>query len=160
MKGNPLESPHALPAECFRQAELETFQSLEGQRLEGVAYYLWRHEGSGEAFLFALELAFGHREPLLLAADEDLTAISILSAEAIQETAKKLHALHGKAVLEKMNANAQPIWAGAPGENLQGIRLNRHESGLYQNDALLLDFGQKNILVRLGERHGLALEIY
>jgi hypothetical protein len=154
MQEHPIAAP---PPDCFRQEELEAFQTFESQVLQTLRYYLWRSGGSAGALLYALELCFADGAALLLSGGEDSEAIAILDPESLVETARKLQALHGQAVIERMSADAQPLWAGALGQALQGIRLSRHENGLYRNDALLLDFGEKRILLRLGEREGLEL---
>lgn len=148
-----------IPDNCFRQSELEAFQSLENQPLEIVNYYLWQVQGSS-GFLYALELYFSHGETLLLSCGEDSDAIRVISAASLVETARKLQEIHGVALMQRMAAHAQPLWEGALGQALQGIRLSRQENGLYANDALLLDFGSKRIFVQLSEKEGLELGVY
>ncbi|MDO8365998.1 MAG: hypothetical protein Q7T20_04310 [Saprospiraceae bacterium] len=154
--------PHAqdpTPPDCFRQAEVETFQTFEDQRLATVNYYLWR-ANSKTSFLYAVELFFDHGETLLLSCGEDSEAIQIITPGSLVETAKKLQLLHSEAVIQRIVANIQPLWRDVVGETLQEIRLSRHESGLYQNDALLLNFGEKQILIELSEKEGLILGEY
>lgn len=155
----PATPPSSFPPDCFRQEEVEWFQSFENQKLETVHYFLWRVH-SGESFLHALELAFENGETLLLSADEDSDAIRVVSENSLAETARKLQKIHGEAVVQKMLAHAQPLWQDVPGKVLQGIRLSSHENGLYQNDALLLDFGGKRILLQLSLKNGLELGEY
>jgi len=144
------------PNDCFQQSEVEAFQAFEGQKLETVNYYLWRASPKS-SFLYAIELYFENGETLLLSSGESSEAIGIISAEALVETARKLQVLHGEALIQRIVANVQPLWRDVVGANLQEIRLARHESGLYHNDALLLDFGEKQIMLELNEKDGLIL---
>ena len=60
-------------------------------------------------------------------------------------------------LIQRISALAQPLWQGATGKILEAIRLSRNEQGLYQNDAVLFDFGSKQILLQLSELEGLEL---
>ena len=156
------ETPHAkdpTPPDCFRQAEVETFQTFEGQRLEIANYYLWR-ASSKTSFLYAIELYFDNGETLLLSSGEDSEAIHIISAEALVKTAKNLQSIHSEVVIQRIVANVQPLWRDVVGTSLQEIRLARHESGLYHNDSLLLGFETKQILLELAEKEGLVVGEY
>lgn len=161
------QHPHELsPPDCFRQEEAERFLDFENQKLEAVNYYLWRTNAeygtrSAESgFLYALEMQFGHGEMLLLSSGESSESITIITAETLVETARKLQELHSETLMQRFSANAQPLWQGAVGAVLQGIRLSKHEDGLYRNDALLLDFEEKKIVVQLGKKAGLELGEY
>lgn len=156
---------HATPPDCFRMEELEQFQSFENQALVDVNYYLWLNQAEGEEdtplrFLYALELLFESNEALMLSSGEDTTAIRLINAASLVDTAKQLQALHGKVLIQRISAGAQPLWQGAIGKVLEGINLSKNEEGLYHNDALLFDFGNKRILLRLSEREGLELSPY
>ncbi len=153
--------PHdPTPPDCFRQSELEAFQTFENQILATVNYYLWR-SNSKSAFLYALELYFENGETLLVSSGESSDAIRIISAESLVETAQKLKELHGEALIQRVVANVQPLWNDVIGSVLEGIRLSRQEeNGLYSNDAMLLDFGEKQIMLELSEKDGLELGVY
>lgn len=153
--------PHdPTPPDCFRQSELEAFQTFENQILATVNYYLWR-SNSKSAFLYALELYFENGETLLVSSGESSDAIRIISAESLVETAQKLKELHGEALIQRVMANVQPLWNDVIGSVLEGIRLSRQEeNGLYSNDAMLLDFGEKQIMLELSEKDGLELGVY
>jgi len=156
------ETPHAqdpTPADCFQQTEVETFQTFEGQKLETANYYLWR-ASSKSSFLYAIELFFDNGETLLLSSGEDSEAIRLITAEFMVKTAKNLQSIHREAVIQRVVANVQPLWRDVVGTTLQEIRLARHESGLYHNDALLLGFETKQILLELSEKEGLVLGEY
>lgn len=151
------------PPECFRMEELEMFQSFENQTLVDVNYYLWLNRGESEEelpirFLYALELLFESNESLMLSSGEDSEAIRIINAESLVNTARQLQELHEKVLIQRVSAVAQPLWEGVAWKVLEAIHLSRNEAGLYLNDAVLLDFGSKRILVRLSEREGLELE--
>jgi hypothetical protein len=153
--------PHdPTPPDCFRQSELEAFQTFENQILATVNYYLWR-SNSKSAFLYALELYFENGETLLVSSGESSDAIRVISAESLVETAQKLKELHGEALIQRIVANVQPLWNDVIGSVLEGIRLSRQEeNGLYSNDAMLLDFGEKQIMLELSEKDGLELGEY
>jgi len=156
------KTPHPqdpTPPDCFRQAEVEAFQTFEAQILATVNYYLWR-ASSKTSFLYAVELYFENGETLLLSSGESSETIQIISAEDLVGTAKKLQSLHGEALIQRIVANVQPLWRDVVGAALLEIRLARHESGLYHNDALLLNFGEKQIMLELGEKDGLVLGEY
>ncbi len=147
------------PPDCFKQSEVEAFQTFEQQMLETVNYYVWRASAKS-AFLYALELYFSNGETLLLSSGESSEAIEVISAESLVATAQKLKEIQGEAVVQRIVANVQPTWQGIVGATLQGVRLSRHESGLYHNDSLLFDFGEKKILLELSEKEGLELGEY
>jgi len=138
------------------------FQSFETQILVDVNYYLWLNQAESEAevplrFLYALELLFESNESLMLSSGEDSASIRLIHAESLLNTARQLQALHGKVLIQRVSAVAQPLWQGVSGKMLEAIHLSRNEAGLYHNDAMLLDFGSKRILLRLSEREGLEL---
>lgn len=152
------------PPECFNLNELQTFQSFEGQILQDVYYYMWlNRQPEGEPsyrFIYYLELLFDSNESLLLTSGEDSDAIHVGQTDALLETAERLRALHGIISIQRVHAGNFPLWQSALVHPLEAIRLSRHESGLYLNDALLLDFGRQRVLVQLSQREGLELSIY
>jgi len=163
MKDRQQESDPTPPG-CFRLEELQILQSFENQLTADANYYLWLNrpqEGSApQRFLYALELVFDNAGSLLLSSGEDSEAIRLIEAEELVETARRLQQLHGQAVIQRVPAGGQPLWRGFIGKTLSGIRLSRNEAGLFLNDALLLDFGERRILVRLAEREGLLAGEY
>lgn len=158
----PVQDP--TPPDCFRLEDLEVFQSCEQQTLADVNYYVWlNHLEAGEAplrFLYCLELVFEDREALLLSSGEDSEAVRILSPEALIKTAQQLQTLHHRVSIQRISAGAFPLWQPAVGHLLQAIRLSRGDDGLFLNDAVLLDFGVRQILVGLHPKEGLELGEY
>jgi hypothetical protein len=152
------------PPDCFRMEEIQVLQSFEKQILDNVQYYIWHNQPEAGAmphrFLYALELVFDSGESLLLSSGDDSEAIRLITAENLVDTAGRLQRLHGKAVIQRIAAGVQPVWRDVVGKVLQHIRLARNESGLYLNDALLLDFNDHRILVRLSDREGLLAGAY
>ncbi len=152
------------PPGSFRLEELEQLQSFENQTLTEVNYYFWinqaEQDDSPYRFLFFLELIFEDQHSLLLTSGEDSEAIQVGNAEALVKTAGELRVLHGKIVIQRVAAATFPLWAGVQGKTLASIRLSKNEQGLYANDALLLDFTDQHILVRLSLREGLEVGNY
>lgn len=153
------------PPDCFRIEELEVFQSLEGQTLVNVNYYLWLNQAETEGvapmrFLYAMELLFDSNESLILSSGEDSAAIRLIDAASLLQTAKQLQDLHGKVLIQRISALAQPLWEAVVGKVLEAIHLSKSEAGLYHNDALLLDFGSKRIMLNISAREGLELAPY
>lgn len=152
------------PPGCFRLEDLEVFQSCEHRVLADVNYYLWLNRGSADSapmrFLYCLELVFEEIPPLLLSSGDDSEGIVALAPEALIKTAQRLQTLHRQVSIQRVSAGAFPLWQPAVGQPLEGIRLSRHESGLYLNDALLLDFGERQIVVQVGLNDGLELGVY
>jgi hypothetical protein len=161
---NNARSDDAMPPDCFLLEEIQELQAFEKQPLAHVNYYIWHHQAKpGEQphrFLFALELIFEANESLLLSSGEDSGAIRLVTAENLVEAAEKLKRLHGKPLIQRIPASAQPQWRQVVGKTLQFIRLSHNEAGLYLNDAVLFDFGERRILVRLSEREGLLTGEY
>ncbi|MCA0238000.1 MAG: hypothetical protein LCH81_16610 [Bacteroidetes bacterium] len=158
----PMPTHDQTPLDSFRKEELEIFQSFENQTLVDINYYLWLNQAEQEEeaplrFLYALELIFESSEALILSSGEDTEAIRVIDAQSLVDTARQLQSLHGKVLIQRISALAQPLWQGATGKTLEAIRLSRNEQGLYQNDAVLFDFGNKQILLQLSEREGLEL---
>ncbi len=149
-----------IPPDCFPLESLETFQSFEGQGLQGVTYYYWTHPDRDLGFLYYMEFLFDSKEALLLSSGEDSTAIATGNASELVETAQRLQQLHGKAVIQRADSGSSDFWRPLLGTVLQHIHLSRHESGLYANDALLLDFGERRVLIHLGVRGGLVVKAY
>ena len=153
------------PPDCFRIEELEMFQSFENQTLVDVNYYLWLNQAITEddiplRFLYALELLFESNESIESLIFSNIASIRLINAESLVTTARQLQELHGKVLIQRVSAVAQPLWLDVAGKMLDAIHLSRSEAGLYHNDAVLLDFGDKRILVRLSERDGLELAPY
>lgn len=159
---NPHDNP--APPDCFSLEEIQLLQSFEKQTLDNVNYYIWHNQPEAgvmpHRFLYALELIFDTGESLLLSSGDDSEAIRLLTAERLVETAHHLQRIHGKPVMQRVAAGIQPLWREVVGKLLQHIRLSRNEAGLFLNDALLLDFGDHRILVRLSEREGLLAGAY
>lgn len=145
--------PHqSIPAGHFSLEEIQQFQSHEGQELAGIDYYLWLDTGAGDAapayqFLFALELRFAAGASLILTTDEDHGDLRITDSAALIKTASALFQLHGRPVIQRLSRDQHSLWQALIGRELAAIRLTRTEEGLYQNDALLLDFGTTGIII-------------
>lgn len=158
----PVSDP--TPPGCFRLEELESFQSCETQVLVDVNYYLWLNRTDADLpplrFLYCLELVFEDRGALLLSSGEDSEAIRVLSPEALIKTARQLQTLHGQVSIQRISAGAFPLWEPVMGRYLEAIRLTKNEAGLYLNDALLLDFGVRQILIQLSQKEGLEVGEY
>lgn len=152
------------PPDCFRLEELEQLQSFENQVLGEVNYYFWMNQAELEAtpyrFLFFLELLFDDGRSLLLTSGEDSEAIRVSDAQELVKTAEVLRTLHGKIVIQRVAAASFPLWLGIQGKTLAAVRLSKNEQELYANDALLLDFSEQKILVRLSPREGLEVGNY
>ena len=148
----------------FHLEELEVFQGLEGRTLTGINYYFWLHyrgvERSHPRFLYAVELLFDSDAALLLSSGDDSAAIRILPPEELIKTAHLLQALHGQVSMQRAPAGESPLWQPVLGKGLVEFRLTKNETGLFHNDALLLDFGVRRILLGLSLKEGLELGIY
>ncbi len=159
-----MEQQDPTPPECFRFEELQAFQAVESAALVDVNYFLWLNNTEPDQppyrFLYAVELVFEGGGALLLSSGEDSEAIRLLSAENLLKTAQALQALHRQMTIQRLAAGAFPLWSDVLGQPLQAVRLTRHESGLYLNDALVFDFGEKQILVQLSPKEGLELGPY
>mgnify|MGYP007073212637 CR=1 FL=1 len=152
------------PATCFRLEELQAFQAVEACALLDVNYYLWLNNTDPEKppyrFMYCLELIFERQGALLLSSGEDSTAIRVISAETLIKTARTLQSLHKQVSIQRVSAGAFPVWQPAIGQLLQAVRLSRDTSGLYLNDALVLDFGRNRVLISLSRREGLEVGDY
>lgn len=152
------------PPDCFRLEELEQLQSFENQILSDVNYYFWINQVEQEEapyrFLFFLELIFDNQSSLLLTSGEDTEAMQVSNAGELVRTAEALRVLHGKIIIQRVVAGDFPLWSGVQGKMLAHVRLSKNEQGLYANDALLLDFEEQKILVRLSAREGLEVGNY
>ncbi|MEO6038763.1 MAG: hypothetical protein ABIQ93_10140 [Saprospiraceae bacterium] len=152
------------PPDCFRLEELEEMQTFEKQVLAQVNYYFWINPSTADdppyRFLFFLELVFEDERSLLLTSGEDTEAIRVSSAEALVKTAEALRVLQEKIVIQRVAAETFPLWADVQRKTLAAIQLSKTEQGLYANDALLLDFGEQQILVQLSRQEGLEVRNY
>ena len=159
------DAPEQAPAppDCFRLEELEQFQSVENQTLVHVNYYLWlpvapSGQVPNQGFLYFLELIFDEHAPLLLTSGEDSAAIRVSDAATLLDSARRLYTLHGQASIQRISAaDTSPLWQPLIGKTLTAVHLPRHESGLYANAALELDFGDSQIVVQLAQKEGLEI---
>ncbi len=162
MQHDPAFEP--TPPGCFPLEALQAFQRVEACALIDVNYYLWLNNTEADKppyrFLYCLELVFDQQGALLLSSGEDTTAIRIISAETLIKTARDLQKLHNQVSIRRVNCADFPLWQPAVGAALQAVRLSRNDDGYYLNDALVLDFGARCILVGLNEGDGLALGEY
>lgn len=153
-----------VPPDCFLLEEVQALQSFEKQLFANVNYYVWHNQDRPgvmpHRFLYAMEFVFGTGESLLLSSGEDSTAIRLITAEQLLDLAHKLQRLHKKNIIQRVLASAQPLWRDVIDKTLQNFRLSRNEEGLFHNDAVLLDFGERRVLVRLSEREGLLAGEY
>jgi hypothetical protein len=155
---------HDVPSDCFRLEEIETLQSFEGSILSDLNYYLWINPpatAAAQGFLFFMEMIFG-QETLLLTSGEDSSAIRVSDAQTLVKTAERLQRLHGTAVIQRSFASGSALWKPLIGKPLRTVNLSKHdESGVYQNDALVLDFGDaQRVMVWLSGRDGLSVGAY
>jgi hypothetical protein len=95
---------------------------------------------------------------LFVSSGEDSEAIRVVDAATVVKTAAALRALHQTETIEQIQAGNQPIWQPFIGKTLEAIRLSKHASGLYSNDAILLDFITESIIVALSPDYGLTLD--
>ena len=84
-------------------------------------------------------------------------AIRVSDEAALLGTATQLQSLHGRASIQRLQAGASSLWQPLIGKTLAAINLSRHESGLYANTALQLDFGDSQIVVQLAQEEGLEI---
>lgn len=147
-----------MPADCFTLEEVQQLQAAAGRTLTQVFYYLWAStESTRHGFLYFLELGFDSGPALYLSSGEDSMGIQVSDAAVLIDTAHQLQALHGEPSIRRIVAHNSPIWQSVIGRPLHAIRLMRHESGLYANEALQIDFGDRQIVVELAEQEGLAV---
>ncbi len=95
-----------------------------------------------------------------LSSGEDSEAIRLISPEDLVKTARQLQTLHAQISMQRVNAGAFPLWAPLTGHRMEAVRLSKNEQGFYWNDALLLDFGARQILVGLSQKEGLEIGLY
>ena len=154
------DQQHLITPGHFQLAELNTLQSYENKVLADVWYYFRisrNQEGNLSRFLYFLELIFDSAASLNFSSGEDTDSLEIVNAETVVQTALDLQAAHGETSIQRAHAGAYPLWESLIGTPLEGARLSKDENGLYFNDAVLLDFGPRRVLVSLSEREGLAL---
>lgn len=151
------------PIDCFPLQALQAFQAVENLMLNDVNYYLWLNRPSegGEPyrFLYAIEWLFDNEKSLLVAANDDSTAILVSDLETLIRQIQALPLPAGTVTLQAVNAGAFLLWQPHIGHPLDAIRLSRNEEGLYLNDALVLDFGRQAILVSLSMQEGLEVGV-
>jgi hypothetical protein len=145
------------PPDCFRLEDITTLRASEGCVLAQVNYYIWKDEENARGFLYFLELIFTDHTALMLTSGEDSLAIRISDAATLVNTARRLQALHGVPVIERLAAQTSPIWQDAMGKTLRSVQLTKHDNGLYANSAIQFVFENQQITVMIGEREGLEL---
>jgi hypothetical protein len=149
------------PPDCFRLEELEAFKLFDNQRLVEVNYYFWNPGSAPDTrMLYFLELLFDSDNALILTSGQDSEAIRVTDAMSLIGEARLLQTQHaGHAVVQRVAALASALWQPVAQAPLAGIRLSKNEAGLYQNDALLLDFeAAGGLIVALHPKGGLAIQ--
>lgn len=148
------------PYGFFKLEELEVFRNLEGEQLADVNYYFWHNVATPEQrFLLYVEVLFASENALIFTSGEDSEEIKVTEATALIAHARTLMERNGgQPAVRQLPASASALWMEVSGAPLQSIQLSKDpESNLYMNDALLLDFGEKRILVALNEHGGLSV---
>lgn len=154
-----------LSSDCFALEELKILKSFDGRLLTGVEYYLWANEPRPSdarcEFLMGLKMIFEGDHPLVLTSGENSLAIGVTNPGFMAQLAEKLQKVNQQPVIRRISAGQQPIWQGLIGKVMQGIHLSRHSvlEG-YANDALLFDFDQRKLLVKLSDKEGLEAGIF
>jgi hypothetical protein len=131
----------------------------EGRQVAALRYYLWQRNTAEIGFLYALEIGFAEGESLWIAYDEEAHGLRITDAVRLARLAQSLQTLHGTAIIKRLDAHLQPLWAGIMGAELSQVLLSPREDGLYANDALLLDFGKKRVLLAVGQAGEAGLQL-
>ncbi|MFM7152653.1 MAG: hypothetical protein ACKOZV_00850 [Bacteroidota bacterium] len=146
-----------IPDGHFTLAELQIFQKAENTTLEGVDYYIWLDTESEQPvwqFLLAIELKLGEAGAVIVSAGEDTDAIRVIQQEELLKTAAALFRIHGKPVIQRASRDHQAPWNWVMNSVLQAVRLSRGDEGHYLNDALMLDFGDKGLVIALNQDGG------
>lgn len=148
-----------ISAAYFSQEEVETFHSFDGKVLTSVNYFIWvQPENKQHRFLYCLELLFNIDESLLLMVDEDEDNLKIIGVSEFIAKASSLKERNGGiAVLQQADPSSIEPWKSVVGSLLLGVRLTAGDEGLYTNDALLLDFVNKGVIVAINDNGGILV---
>lgn len=148
-----------IPAAYFSQEEVETFHSFAGKVLTSVNYFIWvQPENKQQRFLYCIELLFNLDESLLVMVDEDEYNLKIVGVNEFIAKASSLKDQNsGIAVLQQADPSVIEPWKSVVGSLLLGVRLTAGDEGLYTNDALLLDFVDKGVIVAINDNGGILV---
>lgn len=147
------------PPDCFRLEDITTLRASEGCILARVNYYIWKSSTDTPGFLYFLEMIFTDHTALMLSSGEDSLAIRLSNAETLVNTARRLQAIHGIPLIERLSAQNSPIWRNVISQTLRSVQLTKHANGLYANSAIQFVFDNQHVTVMIGEREGLELSI-
>jgi hypothetical protein len=152
------------PSGFFQLEEVSTFQEMQGEQLAEVTYYFWSHgEKQEQRFLLYIELLFASDNALILTSGEDSDGLKVNDAMSLIQHARTLMERNqGRPAVSQLPASASALWQPLLGKTLAHIRLSKEtESGLYYNDALVLDFADATgIMISLNERGGISVGTY
>ena len=148
------------PPDCFRLEELEAMRSFENATIQDVHYFICTNPAAtgteSPAFLFALLLIATDKQ-LLFCSGEDSAALRIMDSDGLASVIRHFGGGGNASNVQRLSASKQAIWENVIGARIQAIQLSRHESNLYRNDAVQLDFESQKIVLSLSEREGMAL---
>jgi hypothetical protein len=153
----PQDQSDPTPPDCFRLEDITNLRASEGCVLAQVNYYIWKSAPDARGFLYFLEMIFTDHTALMLTSGEDSLAIRLSNAETLVNTARRLQAIHGAPMIERLSAQSSRIWQDVVGTTLRSVQLTKHENGLYANSAIRFLFDNQQVIVMIGEREGLEL---
>jgi hypothetical protein len=146
----------------FSFQELKFLKSAEGKKLKQVIYNNWQNKTSADdsfEFLEKLELKFDDGYRIVLAASEsDEPGIIVVEDFDFEKTRLMLlHEFNGKIDYRDEEMTTNILWSIAVGQTLQLVGLIKTGEETYSNEAVMFDFGDEKLEVRLGVE-GLIVE--
>ncbi len=138
----------------FSKEELAYLAQLQGKRLAGIHYLIWKNLSQRGGEFQALDwvvLDFEDGSILPFTAGEHSDALRIMPLDLDAETQRVELQFRGQVALEWADVSGGTVWAEAMGLPLQSIQTMEGPDGTIQNNEIQLDFGGVIMEIALNE---------
>lgn len=130
----------------FKYEEVLVLDKIQEKEVEKVWYHYWVNIAKEEEVrvLDTLQLIFKDGSALSVSARTD-ECLKLVDLDVDKDRQELLEQFQGKIVLQSQEASDIPLWEDA--SLLSHISLRKSDEGQYLNDAILLAFANKEIVV-------------
>jgi hypothetical protein len=145
----------------MERAELLRLKEIEYKQISGVFYHLWINRATPSEILEIIdwiELLFDDGSHIYFTGGEESDAIRVRE-EAPVRNPERLKEFGGKILFETREVTGSDVWLDAIGKPIIGIELPSDDRKKYLSNAMLFDFGDHKVEIRLIEE-GLHAEAF
>jgi hypothetical protein len=152
-------------ASYFSFDDLLALKAMEKKKLSKVIYHYWQNKTRPEElfeFLDKLELHFGNGESIILTTNEEVEPGIQVARDFDPEKSRLmlLHEFDGKIDMRSEDLTDNPLWEPAVGKTILMVGVVDDGDECFRNDAILLNFGDGEMLEIHPGIEGLIVEPY